>query len=66
MNGPYAARFLCVMNPTQCREQAEALRLQADRTRDAKVRAQLLLMAEDWDKLATDAEELERRLGHAP
>lgn len=43
------------------RDQAARLREQAARTREAAVREQLLLMAADWDKLADDAEELERR-----
>jgi hypothetical protein len=49
------------MSPDQCRAQADQLRRQAAGAKDLSVREQLLLMAADWDKLAKDAEELERR-----
>jgi hypothetical protein len=51
------------MTQNECRAQAAALRRQAAKTRDPAVRAQLELMATDWDKLADEAEELERRRG---
>ncbi|HEV2530282.1 hypothetical protein [Phenylobacterium sp.] len=43
------------------REQAAKLRRQAGRAKDGSVREQLLLMSRDWDKLADEAEELEKR-----
>jgi hypothetical protein len=49
------------MTPDEYRTQAANLRRQAERTRDAQVREQLILMATDWEKLAGDAAELERR-----
>ncbi|MCR5878515.1 hypothetical protein [Phenylobacterium sp. J367] len=49
------------MSPAEYRAQAVALRKQAERSRDPAVREQMLLMVADWEKLAADAEELERR-----
>jgi hypothetical protein len=43
------------------REKADKLREQAKRAKDSSVREQLLLMAADWDKMADDAGEAERR-----
>jgi hypothetical protein len=40
---------------------AAEMRKQAGRARDLRVQAQMLIMAKDWDRLAKDAEELERR-----
>lgn len=44
-----------------CRRQAAGLREQAARVRDPAVKQQLLLLAADWDQLAEDAADLERR-----
>lgn len=49
------------MTPEQCHEQAGQFRQQAAAAKDPAVRQQLMLMVEDWEKLAADAEELERR-----
>jgi hypothetical protein len=49
------------MTPDQYRAHADQLRRQAAGTKDENVRAQLLLMVADWERLAKDAEELERR-----
>lgn len=49
------------MSPDDYRRQADELRSQAARAKDPTVKAQLLLMAGDWDKLALDADELARR-----
>jgi hypothetical protein len=48
------------------RAQAEKLREEARLTKSQFVREQLLLMAADWDKLADEAEEEERRAGPPP
>lgn len=49
------------MDADACRKQAADLRQQAERVRDPAVRQQLLLLAVDWDQLAEDAADLERR-----
>jgi hypothetical protein len=48
------------------RDKAENLRQQAKRAKDSAVREQLLLMAGDWEKMAEDAGEAERRQATQP
>jgi hypothetical protein len=40
---------------------AARMRKQAARAKDLRVQAQMLIVAKDWDRLAKNAEELERR-----
>lgn len=49
------------MGADACRSQAAELRRQAARVSNPTVREQLLLLAKDWDKLAEDAADLERK-----
>ena len=49
------------MTVDEYRVQARKTRADAERTREVSVREQLLLMAAHWDKLAEQAEALDRR-----
>jgi hypothetical protein len=54
------------MTPTELRANAERMRKQAEQSKDPAVRQSYLKLAGDWDGLARDAEELQRRLTANP